>query len=70
MLDAGFEPPFTPLSLQPAHDAVTIDLLNDKVMRQQDVMRLALDVMARYQRKRDDWDTFADAIAALEGSLE
>ena len=42
-LDAGFEPPFTPLSLQPAHDAATIDLLNDKVMRQQDVMRLALE---------------------------
>lgn len=33
-------------------------------------MRLALDVMARYQRKRDDWDTFAEAIAALEKELK
>ena len=79
-LDAGFEPPFTPLSLQPAHDAATIDLLNDKVMRQQDVMRLALEALNSCTP--GDWSTghvidpyfdekMADAaIAALEGSLD
>ena len=32
----------TPVNLQPAHDAVTIDLLNDRVMRQQAALTAAL----------------------------
>ena len=45
---AGYRAALQPqaaVSLQPAHDGITIDLLNDKVMRQQEAMRLALEAL-------------------------
>ena len=71
-------PDHKPVSLQPVHDSITIDLLNDKVMRQQEAMRLALDklwVLVEHNRLHfgDTHNTVAAgkaAIAALEGSLK
>ena len=47
LLDAGFEPPFTAPStgLQPIADYLAIEQLNAKVMRQQAVLKLAMECL-------------------------
>ena len=78
-IPAGATPLYAspPVSLQPAHDAVTVDLLNDKVMRQQGAMRLALEALreATSYTSCPSWspsmtDECNAAIAALEKSIE
>jgi hypothetical protein len=60
-----------PVSLQPAHDSITIDQLNGKVMRQQEAMRLALEALKfRKCWSDEEGEICATAIAALEGSLK